>query len=133
MTHAPIAVSCGEPAGVGPEIAVKAWQALRDRLPFFWLGDPAHLPAAAPWREIADPAEAAAVSAEALPVLKIPFAGPAIPGQPRPEHAASVIAAIARGVALVQAGKAAALTTAPINKKALKDGAGFAFPGHTEY
>lgn len=41
---APIALTCGEPAGIGPEIAVKARRALGQRLPFFWIGDPAHLP-----------------------------------------------------------------------------------------
>ena len=61
------------------------------------------------------------------------IAGDAVPGMPDPAQAAGVIAAIARGVALVQDGVASALCTAPIHKKALKDGAGFAFPGHTEY
>ena len=60
-------------------------------------------------------------------------AGPAQPGQPDPAHAAYVIAVIARAVGLVQSGAASAICTAPIHKKALKDGAGFAFPGHTEF
>ena len=129
----PIALTCGEPAGIGPEIAVKAWEALGAELPFFWIGDPAHLPHGTPWRRIERPAEALHVSAVALPVLAHPFPGPALPGQPVPENAAAVIAVIARAVKLAQAGEAAAVCTAPIHKKALKDGAGFAFPGHTEY
>ena len=40
----PVALTCGEPAGVGPELAVSAWHALKDRMPFFWIGDPRHLP-----------------------------------------------------------------------------------------
>ncbi|MDE3080482.1 MAG: 4-hydroxythreonine-4-phosphate dehydrogenase PdxA [Paracoccaceae bacterium] len=133
MTARPIALSCGEPSGIGPEIAVKAWAALRGSLPFVWLGDPRHLPQGTPHRVVADPAEAVAVSAEALPVLPVPFAAPATPGAPAPENAQGVIDAIVRGVDLVQAGACSALTTAPIHKKALKDGAGFAFPGHTEF
>ena len=133
MSRLPIALSCGEPAGVGPEIAVKAWEALGARLPFFYIGDPAHLPSGATYKVISDPADALHVSAVALPVLALPFPAPAAPGVPAPENAAAVIEAIARGVELVMEGRAGALTTAPIHKKALKDGAGFAFPGHTEY
>jgi len=79
------------------------------------------------------PEEAAAAMAHGLPVLVRPFGAPRIPGEIQAEHAAHVIASIEEGVALVQAGRAAALTTNPIHKKALKDGAGFAFPGHTEF
>lgn len=131
---APIAVSIGEPAGIGPEIAAKAWQRLGARLPFFVIGDPAHLtglgvsPIA-----IARPADAAHAALSGLPVLAQPFPAPATPGRPAPENAAAVIGAIARGADLVMRGEASALCTLPINKKALKDGAGFAFPGHTEY
>ena len=130
---APIALSCGEPAGIGPEIAAAAWQALGGSLPFFWIGDPRHLPAGTPLQIIETPSQAVDVSRTALPVLALPFAAPAIPGQPDPANAQGVIESIARGVALVQAGEAAAICTAPIHKKALKDGAGFAYPGHTEY
>jgi len=130
---APIALSCGEPAGVGPEIAAKAWAALREGLPFFYIGDPRHLPAGTPVQIITEPHQAMAVCATALPVLTLPFAGGATPGKPDPANAQGVIDAIACGVALVKAGTASALCTAPIHKKALKDGAGFAYPGHTEY
>ena len=98
---------------------------------FVWLGDPRHLPEGAVWREVADPAEA--VPQGMLALLRHNFAAPALPGQPDPANAAGVIAVIERAVALVQAGAASAICTAPINKKALKDGAGFAFPGHTEF
>ena len=62
-----------------------------------------------------------------------PLPRPALPGRPDPANAAAVVAIIARGVELVRSGAALALCTNPINKKALKDGAGFAFPGHTEF
>ena len=129
----PIALSCGDPSGIGPEIAAKAWDALRARLPFVWIGDPRHLPRGTRHKEISDPAEAAHVAGQALPVLPLDFAAAAEPGNPAPENAAGVIEAIATAVRLVQAGRARAVCTAPIHKKALKDGAGFAYPGHTEY
>lgn len=133
QTLKPVVLSCGDPSGIGPEIAVKAWESLRSALPFVWLGDPAHLPRGTRLREIAHPSDALSVSDHALPVLAHPFPAAARPGEPDPANAAAVVEVIARGVNLVLAGAAAALCTAPIHKKALHDGAGFAFPGHTEY
>ncbi|WP_422002119.1 4-hydroxythreonine-4-phosphate dehydrogenase PdxA [Roseovarius mucosus] len=130
---APIALSCGEPAGIGPEIAAAAWDRLQGALPFFLIGDPAHLPPGTPIAQITDPAEASAACATALPVLAHAFDGPLTLGTPNPAHARGVIDVIARGVDLVQSGAASALCTAPIHKQALQDGAGFAFPGHTEF
>lgn len=129
----PIALSCGDPAGIGAEIALKARAMLGAGLPFFWIGDPAHLPAGAVFSVIDDPGQAASVPAEALPVLAHSFPQPATPGQPDPANAQGIIDVIARAVDLVQQGHASAICTLPINKKVLKDGAGFAFPGHTEY
>jgi len=130
---APVALTCGEPAGIGPELALGAWRALRARVPFFWIGDPRHLGADAPWVEIDHPGAAAAVAATAMPVLAHRFAGPAVPGQPSAENARGVIEVIERGVDLAMSGEARALCTAPIHKQALIDGAGFAYPGHTEF
>ena len=130
---APIAVSCGEPAGIGPELAEAAWQALRGDLPFLWIGDPAHLPGSVPHETVATPDAACDVAARALPVWALPFDGPRVPGTAQPAHAAGVIAAIREGVSLVQAGQAAGLCTLPLHKAALAAGAGFAFPGHTEF
>ncbi|UWQ76348.1 4-hydroxythreonine-4-phosphate dehydrogenase PdxA [Leisingera sp. M658] len=129
----PIALSCGEPAGIGPEIAVKAWDALRSSCPFFWIGDPRHLPAGTPIKEISAPAEAAASCADSFPVLPLAFGGSAVKGTADPANAAGVIRSIETAVQLVQTGKAPAVCTAPIHKKALIDGAGFAYPGHTEF
>ena len=133
MTTAPIALTCGEPAGVGPEIAVRAWETLGARLPFFYLGDPAHLPAGSKIIEITDPAETIAASASALPVLRHDFPAPAVPAKPDAANAQGVIDVIARAVDLVQKGAASAVCTLPINKHVLQSGAGFAYPGHTEY
>lgn len=129
----PIALCCGEPAGVGPELAVKAWQELRDTCPFVWIGDPRHLPTEAPIVEISNPAEAANLSAAALPVLPHGFAESTVPGQPVPNNAQGVIDVIKRAVKLVQDGTVSAICTAPINKKVLVDGAAFQYPGHTEF
>lgn len=133
MTSLPVAISCGEPAGIGPEVAARAWAALAADVPMFWIGDPRHLPADLPVQQINAPSEAVAICTGALPVLVHDFGSAATPGIPQPGHAHGVIDAIARGVDLVRAGQASALCTAPIHKKALKDGAAFAYPGHTEY
>lgn len=133
MTPPVIVLTSGDPSGVGPELAVKARAVLGAAVPFAWLGDPRHLPAGSAITEIATPAEAAGIAPDRLPVLPHPFAAPARPGQPDPANAAGTIAVIERAVALVRDGAAGALCTAPIHKKALKDGAGFAFPGHTEF
>ncbi|MCK0094329.1 4-hydroxythreonine-4-phosphate dehydrogenase PdxA [Yoonia sp. F2084L] len=126
----PIAISCGEPAGIGPEIAVAAWEVLKSEIPLIWLGDPQHLPRGTPYHPATDPAD---IHPFKLTVLARDFGGPATPGQPDPAHAKGVIAAIADAVALVQSGAARAVCTAPIHKAALIDGADFAYPGHTEY
>ena len=126
-------MTCGEPAGIGPELAVKARAVLGPQVPFVWLGDPRHLPPGSRWAEVTRPSDAADVAADVLPVLVHGFAAPVTPGQPDPANAIGVIEVIARAVALVQQGEASGIVTAPLHKKALKDGAGFGFPGHTEY
>lgn len=131
--QAPIALSCGEPAGVGPEIAVKAWNILRDDLPFFWIGDPRHLPAGSAFQDIQSPQDALTVSRSAMPVLHQRFATLNQAGVANSANAQGVIDAIETGVRLVKSNQASALCTAPIHKKALQDGAHFAYPGHTEF
>lgn len=130
---APIALTCGDPAGIGPELAVAARRIVGAGVPFFWIGDPRHLPAGTDFVPIAQPAEAARVPLDRLPVLVHDFPCGVTAGTPDPRLAQGVIDVIARAVALVQAGEASAICTAPIAKKVLKDGAGFAFPGHTEF
>lgn len=129
----PVVISCGEPAGIGPEIAYKAWQHLRTTDTVLWIGDPRHLPANAIYQTVDTASDAAKISPDALPVLAQDFGSPATPCIPTPSHAKGVINAIATAVDLVQTGVAAAVCTAPIHKAALIDGANFAYPGHTEY
>ena len=124
----PIILTCGEPAGIGPELAP---QALAAGVPVVWMGDPAHLPPGTPWQAVERPSDPVGVGV--LPVLAHPFPAAATPGTPDPANAAAVIEVIARAVALARSGAAGGICTLPISKQALIDGAGFAFPGHTEY
>lgn len=130
---APIAISMGDPSGIGPEITGKLWQDRAGCTPFFLIGDPTLFGGSVPVREIATPAESSAFFDEALPILPLRLKETARPGDPNPINAASTVEAIRLGADLASSGAAAALVTNPINKKALYDGAGFTFPGHTEY
>ena len=129
----PIAISCGEPAGIGPEIAYKAWQGLRDEMAMVWIGDPRHLPKGASFYPVESAAQAADVSKTALPVLARDFGPLARAGQPQVAHAQGIIDAIATAVDLALDGQVSGICTGPIHKAALIDGADFAYPGHTEY
>ena len=128
----PVAVTCGDPSGIGPEIVVGAWKALGDRVPFFWIGDPAHLPDDAPQKVIETPEEAAKACQFGVPVLPHPFPASAPPGNPDPANASGVIEVIERAVRLSMEGQAAAVCTAPIAKSVLVEHGGFRHPGHTE-
>ena len=129
----PIALTCGEPAGIGPEIAMAAKRVLGGEVPFCWIGDHRHLPQGAAFQVIEAVAGVADVPSDVLAVLQHDFAAVCTPGVPEPGNAQGVIDVIARAVELVTTGLASAVCTGPINKKALKDGADFAYPGHTEY
>ncbi|SLN29840.1 4-hydroxythreonine-4-phosphate dehydrogenase [Roseivivax jejudonensis] len=133
MSPAPIAMSCGEPSGIGPELAAAAWEILGATVPFAYIGDPSHLPEGTPIAEISAIGDAADAAADAVPVLPMAFGGARVPGAPQAGQASKVVAAIDRAIELAGEGRAAAMCTLPIHKKALADGAGFAFPGHTEY
>lgn len=128
----PLALTMGEPGGVGPEIALKAHEALAaSGPPFFLIGDPAVFPADR-IRIIAAPAGADAVFPRALPVLDAGVPASARAGLADPRSAPAVIAAIERAVAFALSGEAAGVVTNPIEKSSLA-AAGFAFPGHTEF
>ena len=129
-----LALTMGDPAGIGGELTLKAWSALRHSGPaFVALDDPERLRALDPAMPIqVVGAMDEARFADALPVLPIGLACPAIPGRPDPANAAAVIASIEAAVRLAQAGQAAAVVTNPISKATLYQ-AGFAHPGHTEF
>ncbi len=138
--RAPLAVSCGEPAGIGPDIIAMAWQARveRDLPAFLVLGDIDQLAARAgrlgidmPIAE-ATPGTATGVFAGALPVMPLTHTLAEAPGAPDQRNAPGVIEAIDRVVGLTLGGETRGVVTAPIAKKQLYD-AGFTHPGHTEY
>jgi 4-hydroxythreonine-4-phosphate dehydrogenase len=136
----PLAVTMGEPAGIGGEIALRAWLDHRDGVPAFYLiDDPDRLVSLArrldwpvPVRPIDAPARATTVFAEALPVAPIGKAIRAEPGCPDARDAPAILGAIQTAVRDVQDGRAAAVVTNPIHKDSLYR-AGFHHPGHTEY
>lgn len=138
MTRRPLALTLGDPAGVGPEIVVKAWQALRgEALSFFAVGDFGTLAAASTGgagvlQRIHAPSEATAVFPHALPVLDLPTPTLVAPGRPDPTAAPSVIRWIETAVELALQGEVGGVVTAPIAKAPLY-AAGFKFPGHTEF
>lgn len=136
----PLALTMGEPAGVGPDVTLAAWLSRRSlRLPtFYCLSDPAFLAERAKALDLECPIEpvapdqAVACFDRALPVVALQARVNARAGVPDPCNAAAVIEAIARGVGDVRSGAAAAVVTNPISKKTLYD-AGFQHPGHTEF
>ncbi|MBI1393546.1 MAG: 4-hydroxythreonine-4-phosphate dehydrogenase PdxA [Alphaproteobacteria bacterium] len=141
----PLALTLGEPGGIGPEITAKAWRTLRagpqsekpanrmaDWPTFCLVGDLALMAAHGPAQAISSPLEAASVFPSAIPVIDCVDARRARPGTASPETAPAVIASIERAVALALSGEAAGVVTNPIQKSALQ-AAGFGFPGHTEF
>jgi 4-hydroxythreonine-4-phosphate dehydrogenase len=136
----PLALTFGEPAGIGPEIALASWLKRREAAlpPFYLLGDPAALARRArrvglnvPLAEVGA-TEAAATFDRALPVVDIGVSATAEPGRPDASSAPVAITAITRAVADVTAGRAGAVVTNPIAKSVLY-AAGFRHPGHTEF
>ena len=134
----PLAMTMGDPAGIGPELALSAWRDRSPSAPFFVLAAPALLAAAARRLRFAapvietDPAGAAAAFPRGLPVVPLKSPVEDAPGRPTAANAAATIESIARAVEAVRQGAARAVVTNPIAKAVLYD-AGFRFPGHTEY
>ena len=137
----PVALTLGDPAGIGPDIALLAWQKLRHEtgFSFFMLADPGHLKGRARIIDQAVPItvieRADAVQAafsKALPVMPLGNPVRADPGKPSPADAAAIIESIERAVSLARAGEACCVATNPIAKHVLYE-AGFRHPGHTEF
>src|SRR5205807_2652478 len=136
----PLAVTMGEPAGVGGELSLKAWLARKEATrPFLVLDDPARLAALArdlglkvALKEIARPEQATGVFLTALPVLPVRLRTPALAGRPDPANAPATLQSIETAARLAKAGEIAGFATNPIQKKTLQD-AGFKHPGHTEF
>ncbi|KXO74420.1 4-hydroxythreonine-4-phosphate dehydrogenase PdxA [Brucella anthropi] len=137
----PLAISIGDPSGIGPDVALVAWLR-RDELalpPFALLADPVQLTARAKHlgldveiEVITTISAASRIFADALPVLPLDNKLTDSVGKPLPENAAGIIEAIEHAVELTLKGEASAVVTCPISKKPLYE-AGFQHPGHTEF
>ncbi|MGE3782598.1 MAG: 4-hydroxythreonine-4-phosphate dehydrogenase PdxA [Alphaproteobacteria bacterium] len=136
----PLALTMGEPAGIGGEIAIKAWLRRGEGVPpFYVIDNPERLAAVAyrgnwniPIVAIDVVSDAGAAFAQALPVRPIGGRIRARPGHPDPADGPLVVRAIEMAVADVRTGDAAAVVTNPISKEALYR-TGFRYPGHTEF
>ena len=139
-TFLPLALSQGDPAGIGPDIALAAWfnRAETNLPPFLFIGDPQVLAIRARQLDLVVPIRectvenAASVFADAFPVLAVPAGMDVVAGQPHVTTAKGTITAIETAVALCLQGKVAGVVTNPIAKSVLYQ-AGFGFPGHTEF
>lgn len=136
----PLLLTQGDPAGIGPELTLKAWLGRSETSlpPFAVVADPAHLERVAAsygWNVPivpVEPQDAERTFGDALPVIALKSNVSAEPGKPDPVNAASVIESIDTAVRLVRDGDASAVVTNPIAKHVLYE-AGFRHPGHTEY
>ena len=137
--EAPLALTMGEPAGIGGELTLKAWLR-RDEAPaFFVIDDPERLERLTRNLDlpvniavIDAPHQASAAFASALPVLARRLATECVPGTPDLANAPAVRASIEDAVALAMSGQTAAVVTNPVHKETLYE-SGFPFPGHTEF
>jgi 4-hydroxythreonine-4-phosphate dehydrogenase len=136
----PLALTLGEPAGIGPDIALAAWMRRKELAlpPFYVAADRSFLDVRSrtlglkiPTASVT-PAKAIEAFAEALPVVDIGTKATAEPGKPDQSSAAAAIASIRHAVDDVRAGRAAAIVTNPIAKSVLYR-VGFGHPGHTEF
>ncbi len=136
----PLALTLGEPAGIGPDLALSVWcrRSALDVPPFYLAADADFLRRRAEHLGLdvpivtATPPTAAAAFGSALPVVAIDVAVTAAPGRPDRSSAPAAVASIRRATADVMAGFAAAIVTNPVAKNVLYNW-GFAEPGHTEF
>jgi 4-hydroxythreonine-4-phosphate dehydrogenase len=137
----PLALTLGDPAGIGPDIALEAWRAREAEAipPFVLLGDPDVIAAraralgiSAPIAVIDDVAQAMELFAEALPMLPIAVSGTVVPGKPNKAAMRAVQHSIEQAANIVMQDAARAVVTNPVSKAVLHS-AGFNFPGHTEF
>ncbi|MEN2784875.1 4-hydroxythreonine-4-phosphate dehydrogenase PdxA [Sphingomonas qilianensis] len=133
---APLAVSMGDPAGIGPEVIAKAWAArAAQRLPlFFAVGDARAIAAVwhGPVTEIGDPSQAAAAFGSALPVLNVEDGGAITPGMADVDGARCALHSLELAAGLARSDAVSALVTGPVSKTQLYQ-IGFSYPGQTEF
>ncbi|NJC05927.1 4-hydroxythreonine-4-phosphate dehydrogenase [Sphingomonas kaistensis] len=135
--HPPLlAVSLGDPAGIGPEVVAKAWDSRRalDLPPFVAVGDPRSLSEVwdGPLAIVSDPGEARAAFDHGLPLLAVPAASASSPGQPSNAGAHCSLDSLELAVGLARSGSCAGVITGPVAKHQLYS-IGFSHPGQTEF
>jgi 4-hydroxythreonine-4-phosphate dehydrogenase len=132
----PLAISMGDPAGIGPEVIAKCWDhRQRFRLPPFGvIGDPRALSAVwdGPIAVVEDPQQVCAVFDSGLPVIAVPAAEAVLPGHPTVAGAHCSLDSLELAVGLARSGSASAVVTGPVSKEQLY-GIGFSHPGQTEF
>jgi 4-hydroxythreonine-4-phosphate dehydrogenase len=132
----PLAVSLGDPAGIGPEVIAKCWDNRADFgiPPFVAIGDGQSLAAVwdGPIEVVDDPRQADGAFDYALPLIQVPSAGTDLPGHPSVAGAHCSLDALELAVGLARSGSAAAVVTGPVSKEQLY-AIGFQHPGQTEF
>jgi 4-hydroxythreonine-4-phosphate dehydrogenase len=132
----PIAVSLGDPSGIGPEVIAKAWQRreVEGLRPFFAVGDLRSISAVwdGPFAQIVEPAQANEHFGSALPIMHVEDADEIVPGIPNVQGARCALHALELVVGLARSGTAGAIVTGPVAKAQLYE-IGFTHPGQTEF
>ena len=132
----PLAVSIGDPAGIGPEVVAKCWEGRLtfDLPPFAAIGDPRSIGRVwdGPIELIDDPRQVDAVFDYALPVIQIATADGDVPGDPSMSGAHCSLDSLEIAVGLARSGSAAGVVTGPVSKEQLY-AIGFSHPGQTEF
>ncbi len=133
---APLAISIGDPSGIGPEIIAGAWARRHDHglPPFLAIGDARSIREVwdGPIAPLSDPAEAAAAFADALPLIQVDDPGDIVPGQPNLAGARCALDSLELACGLARQGMASGLVTGPVSKSQL-GAIGFNYPGQTEF
>ena len=132
----PLAVSLGDPAGIGPEVVAKCWENrhVEGLSPFVAIGDPRSVSAVSdiPIAVVEDPEEGAEAFTNGLPVIAIECDGDVTPGTPTTDGARCAYDSLELAVGLTRSGSVAAVVTGPVSKKQLYE-VGFTHPGQTEF
>jgi 4-hydroxythreonine-4-phosphate dehydrogenase len=132
----PIAVSIGDPSGIGPEVIAKAWEQRKsgNLRPFFAVGDQRSIGGVwdGPTAAIASPSEAADHFDHALPIMHVEDADEIVPGQPNVQGARCALHSLELAIGLTRSGAAGAIVTGPVAKAQLY-AIGFTHPGQTEF
>ncbi len=133
---APLAVSLGDPAGIGPEVVAAAWErrGAENLPPFFAIGDRRSLTAVwdGPIETLANPGDAAAAFDRALPLVQVDDPGEIVPGDPNLVGARCALDSLEIAVGLARTSVASGVVTGPVSKAQLY-AIGFTYPGQTEF